>query len=128
MDWIWLKKSGKSKEEFLTCISSGKIYYEKDIGDVLLEAIEYCGGFKNLPEEIKKEILDSFKYLSEQEAAVIKLSFGISEESSHTLDKIAKQFDLSPERAKQFKENVLKKLKIKKDIPEENKNNDTEQQ
>ncbi|MDR0306938.1 MAG: sigma-70 family RNA polymerase sigma factor [Chitinispirillales bacterium] len=61
----------------------------------------------SLHEEINKT-LDT---LSEREKEVVRLYFGIGEETSHTLEEIGVRFNLTRERARQIKEKALKRLK-----------------
>jgi RNA polymerase primary sigma factor len=42
---------------------------------------------------------------------VVKLYFGIDEETAHTLEEIGIHFDLTRERVRQIKEKAIKRLK-----------------
>ncbi|MFP4162865.1 MAG: RNA polymerase sigma factor RpoD/SigA [Chitinispirillaceae bacterium] len=53
-------------------------------------------------------VLDS---LSEREREVVKLYFGIGEETAYTLEEIGQRFNLTRERVRQIKEKALKRLK-----------------
>jgi RNA polymerase primary sigma factor len=53
-------------------------------------------------------LLDS---LSEREQAVLRLYFGIGEDTNHTLDEIGSKLDITRERVRQIKEKSLQKLK-----------------
>jgi RNA polymerase primary sigma factor len=61
----------------------------------------------SLQEEIEKT-LDT---LSEREKEVVKLYFGIGEETAHTLEEIGQRFNLTRERVRQIKEKALRRLK-----------------
>lgn len=61
----------------------------------------------SLREQVEK-ILDT---LPEREKEVIKLYFGIGDETAHTLEEIAQRFNLTRERVRQIKERSLKRLK-----------------
>jgi RNA polymerase primary sigma factor len=61
----------------------------------------------SLREEIEK-VLDK---LTDREKEVVRLYFGIGEETSHTLEEIGLRFGLTRERARQIKEKALRKLK-----------------
>lgn len=54
------------------------------------------------------EVLDS---LSEREAQVIRLRFGIDDGYAHTLDQIGRTFGVSRERIRQIEERALNKLR-----------------
>jgi RNA polymerase primary sigma factor len=49
--------------------------------------------------------------LKERERRVLKLYFGIGEETQHTLEEIGEHFNLTRERVRQIKERALKRLK-----------------
>lgn len=57
------------------------------------------------------EINQTLETLSEREKEVIKLYFGIGEETAHTLEEIGLRFNLTRERARQIKEKALRRLK-----------------
>jgi RNA polymerase primary sigma factor len=61
----------------------------------------------SLHEQVEK-ILDT---LPEREKEVIKLYFGIGDETAHTLEEIAQRFNLTRERVRQIKEKSFKRLK-----------------
>jgi RNA polymerase primary sigma factor len=60
---------------------------------------------------LHEEINKTLDMLSEREKEVVRLYFGIGEESAHTLDEIGQRFNLTRERARQIKEKALGKLK-----------------
>jgi RNA polymerase primary sigma factor len=57
------------------------------------------------------EINRTLDTLSEREKEVVKMYFGIGEETSHTLEEIGQRFNLTRERARQIKEKALNRLK-----------------
>jgi RNA polymerase primary sigma factor len=61
----------------------------------------------SLQEEIEKTLAT----LSEREKEVVKLYFGIGEETAHTLEEIGQRFNLTRERVRQIKEKALRRLK-----------------
>ena len=61
----------------------------------------------SLQEQVEK-ILDT---LTEREKEVIKLYFGIGDETAHTLEEIGQRFNLTRERVRQIKEKALRRLK-----------------
>ncbi|WP_431736087.1 sigma-70 family RNA polymerase sigma factor [Cellulosispirillum alkaliphilum] len=54
-------------------------------------------------------ILDT---LSEREKKVLKLYFGVGEDTAHTLDEIGRRLQLTRERVRQIKEKAIHRLKI----------------
>jgi RNA polymerase primary sigma factor len=76
-----------------------------------------CDDDQELPEDgiieisLQEEINQTLGTLSEREKEVIKLYFGIGEETAHTLEEIGQRFNLTRERARQIKEKALRRLK-----------------
>ncbi|MAG47235.1 RNA polymerase subunit sigma [archaeon] len=63
--------------------------------------------------ELKEHVNQSLSSLSEKEAEIIKLYFGIDEIREYTLDEIGNRFGLTRERIRQIKEKTLNKLRHK---------------
>jgi RNA polymerase primary sigma factor len=57
------------------------------------------------------EVTRTLETLCEREKEVVKMYFGIGEETSHTLDEIGRRFSLTRERARQIKEKAINRLK-----------------
>lgn len=62
-------------------------------------------------ESLKVEIERALSKLTNREAEVIRLYFGIGREHSLTLEEIGERFDLTRERVRQIKEKALRKLR-----------------
>ncbi len=60
---------------------------------------------------LSSEIEYVLSKLSEREKDVVKLYFGIGEDTAHTLEEIGIRFDLTRERVRQIKEKALHRLK-----------------
>lgn len=60
---------------------------------------------------LQEEIAEILATLSQREREVVKLYFGIGEETAHTLDEIGQRFNLTRERVRQVKERALRRLK-----------------
>ena len=60
---------------------------------------------------LQKEIAETMSALSPREQDVLKLYFGIGQETANTLEEIGVKFNLTRERVRQIKEKSLKKLK-----------------
>ena len=58
--------------------------------------------------EITGEILSS---LTEREAKVLRMRFGIGMNTDHTLEEVGKQFDVTRERIRQIEAKALRKLR-----------------
>ena len=72
---------------------------------------------QELPDEqaqkksLRREIEKVLNNLTKRERSVVKLYYGIGEETAHTLEEIGMRFDLTRERVRQIKEKALKRLK-----------------
>lgn len=62
-------------------------------------------------ESLKMEIERALETLSEREAEVIRLYYGIGVEHALTLEEIGERFDLTRERVRQIKEKAIRKLR-----------------
>jgi len=62
-------------------------------------------------ESIREEIVRVLETLSEREADVVKLYYGIGQSSTMTLDEIGNTFDLTRERVRQIREKAIRKLR-----------------
>jgi RNA polymerase primary sigma factor len=60
---------------------------------------------------LQDEIDKTLDTLSEREKEVVKLYFGIGEDTAHTLEEIGQRFNLTRERVRQIKEKALRRLK-----------------
>ncbi|GMR24841.1 MAG: sigma-70 family RNA polymerase sigma factor [Ignavibacteria bacterium] len=67
-----------------------------------------------MQESLKNEVENILTKLTEREAEVIKLSYGIGRGKSATLEEIGEQFNLTRERIRQIKEKALSKLRLSK--------------
>jgi RNA polymerase primary sigma factor len=62
-------------------------------------------------ESLQLEIFRSLATLTEREADVIKLFFGLAGKHPHSLEEIGEKFDLTRERVRQIKEKAVRRLK-----------------
>ena len=60
---------------------------------------------------LQAEIEKTLDTLSEREKEVVKLYFGIGEDTAHTLEEIGQRFNLTRERVRQIKEKAIRRLK-----------------
>jgi RNA polymerase primary sigma factor len=66
-----------------------------------------------LKESLKQEVRRALSTLSEREAEIIRLYFGLDLEHSLTLEEIGERFSLTRERVRQIKEKALRRLRDK---------------
>ncbi len=64
-----------------------------------------------MKESLKTEIERALRSLSEREAEVIKLYFGLNKDHSLTLEEIGERFNLTRERVRQIKEKAIRRLR-----------------
>ncbi|MCH8272941.1 MAG: sigma-70 family RNA polymerase sigma factor, partial [Candidatus Marinimicrobia bacterium] len=64
-----------------------------------------------IEESLKMEVENVLNSLSEREAEVIRLYFGLVNERSMTLEEIGERFKLTRERVRQIKEKSIRKLR-----------------
>jgi RNA polymerase primary sigma factor len=64
-----------------------------------------------MSESLKNEVANVLSTLSEKEADVLKLYFGINSERSATLEEIGERFNLTRERVRQIKEKAIRSLR-----------------
>ncbi len=62
-------------------------------------------------EGLKESTREVFEYLTEREAKVLKMRFGIDMPTDHTLEEVGKQFDVTRERIRQIEAKALRKLR-----------------
>ncbi len=67
--------------------------------------------FDLMRESLKTEIERALSTLTEREAEVIKLYFGLNKEHSLTLEEIGERFNLTRERVRQIKEKAIRRLR-----------------
>lgn len=66
---------------------------------------------KLMTESLKTEIERALSTLTEREAEVIRLYFGLNNEHSLTLEEIGERFNLTRERVRQIKEKAIRRLR-----------------
>ena len=64
-----------------------------------------------LSESLKTEIARALSALSEREAEVLRLYYGIETEHAMTLEEIGEKFHLTRERVRQIKEKAIRRLR-----------------
>ncbi len=79
--------------------------------DVLSNNEQPSPDFTLMSESLKNEIERALSTLTEREAEVIKLYFGLNKEHSLTLEEIGEKFNLTRERVRQIKEKAIRRLR-----------------
>lgn len=90
---------------------------QEDEKSVLMDTV--ADNFQPLPdnellgESLKEDIENTLKTLTEREAKIIRLYFGLGLERSLTLEEIGEEFELTRERVRQIKEKAINRLRHK---------------
>lgn len=84
---------------------------ENRLLDVLENDEQPAPDFILMSDSLKREIERALSSLTEREAEVIKLYFGLNEEHSLTLEEIGEKFNLTRERVRQIKEKAIRRLR-----------------
>ncbi|MGM0551187.1 MAG: sigma-70 family RNA polymerase sigma factor [Bacteroidota bacterium] len=84
---------------------------EGDMYEVLLSKDSPTPDSELLSDSLRKEIERALSSLTEREANIIKLYFGLNGKHPYTLEEIGEEFNLTRERVRQIKEKAIKRLK-----------------
>lgn len=84
---------------------------ENRLLDVIQNDQQPSPDFTLMTESLKTEIERALSTLTEREAEVIKLYFGLNKEHSLTLEEIGERFNLTRERVRQIKEKAIRRLR-----------------
>ncbi|MBU1098668.1 MAG: RNA polymerase sigma factor RpoD/SigA [Bacteroidetes bacterium] len=84
---------------------------ENRLLDVLESEDEPSPDFTLMSDSLRNEIERALSTLTEREAEVIKLYFGLNKEHSLTLEEIGEKFNLTRERVRQIKEKAIRRLR-----------------
>jgi RNA polymerase primary sigma factor len=79
--------------------------------DVIQDQRQPSPDHQLMEESLKVEVRRALNTLSEREAQVIRLSFGLDQEHSLTLEEIGGKFNLTRERIRQIKEKAIRRLR-----------------
>ena len=60
---------------------------------------------------LREQIEEVLKTLTEREAKVLKMRFGLGDGNEHTLEEVGQQFKVTRERIRQIEAKALRKLK-----------------
>jgi RNA polymerase primary sigma factor len=84
---------------------------ENRLLDILENDEQPSPDFTLMSESLRSEIERALNTLSEREAEVVKLYFGLNKEHSLTLEEIGEKFNLTRERVRQIKEKAIRRLR-----------------
>jgi RNA polymerase primary sigma factor len=109
------------KDKVCSAIQTGKNHISLDspvnIRDERNNLIDLLESREDMPDKtmcdnsLKEGIERTLDALTEREKEIVKLYFGIGEETNYTLEEIGKRFKLTRERVRQIKEKALRRLK-----------------
>jgi RNA polymerase primary sigma factor len=84
---------------------------ENSLLDVLENDGEVTPDFELMNDSLRKEVMRALSTLTQREADVITLYFGLNGEHSMTLEEIGEKFNLTRERVRQIKEKAIRRLR-----------------
>jgi RNA polymerase primary sigma factor len=84
---------------------------ENSLLDIMESDLQPSPDHLLMDESLKEEIERALSTLTEREAEVIKLYFGLDKENSLTLEEIGERFNLTRERVRQIKEKAIRRLR-----------------
>ena len=90
-----------------------------DDGDGMLSMKDMLEDSRSTPDEVleevmlRKDLCDILKDLTEREASVVRLRFGLDGETETTLEDIGAMFSLTRERIRQIEAKAVRKLRLK---------------
>jgi RNA polymerase primary sigma factor len=84
---------------------------ENSLLDIIVNDQQPSPDYTLMNESLKSEIERALSTLSDREAEVIKLYFGLNKEHSMTLEEIGERFNLTRERVRQIKEKAIRRLR-----------------
>ena len=84
---------------------------ENSLLDVLENDGEETPDNELMNDSLRREVLRALSTLTQREADVIKLYFGLNGEHSMTLEEIGEKFNLTRERVRQIKEKAIRRLR-----------------
>ncbi|MFA3782867.1 RNA polymerase sigma factor RpoD/SigA [Melioribacteraceae bacterium 4301-Me] len=84
---------------------------ENRLLDVLENEEQPSPDYLLMSDSLRREIERALSTLTEREAEVVKLYFGLNKEHSLTLEEIGEKFNLTRERVRQIKEKAIRRLR-----------------
>ena len=84
---------------------------DSDLGDFLEDKRTPSPVDSLLSDDLTAQVERALSGLSEKEAQILRLRFGIGEEGEHTLEEVGQRFDVTRERIRQIEAKALRKLR-----------------
>ena len=84
---------------------------DSDLGDFLEDKRTPSPVESLLTDDLTAQVERALSGLSEKEAQILRLRFGIGEEGEHTLEEVGQRFDVTRERIRQIEAKALRKLR-----------------
>jgi RNA polymerase primary sigma factor len=84
---------------------------DSDLGDFLEDKRTPSPVDSLLSEDLMSQVERALGSLSDKEAQILRLRFGIGEEGEHTLEEVGQRFDVTRERIRQIEAKALRKLR-----------------
>jgi len=84
---------------------------DSDLGDFLEDKRTPSPVETLLSDDLTAQVERALSGLSEKEAQILRLRFGIGEEGEHTLEEVGQRFDVTRERIRQIEAKALRKLR-----------------
>jgi RNA polymerase primary sigma factor len=84
---------------------------DSDLGDFLEDKRTPSPVESLLSDDLTAQVERALSGLSEKEAQILRLRFGIGQEGEHTLEEVGQRFDVTRERIRQIEAKALRKLR-----------------
>jgi RNA polymerase primary sigma factor len=84
---------------------------DSDLGDFIEDKRTPSPADSLLSQDLTSQVERALSGLSEKEAQILRLRFGIGEEGEHTLEEVGQRFDVTRERIRQIETKALRKLR-----------------
>ncbi|HZS33239.1 MAG TPA: sigma-70 family RNA polymerase sigma factor [Methylomirabilota bacterium] len=84
---------------------------DSDLGDFIEDKRTPSPADSLLSQDLTSQVERALSGLSEKEAQILRLRFGIGEEGEHTLEEVGQRFDVTRERIRQIEAKALRKLR-----------------
>ena len=84
---------------------------DSHLGDFIEDANQMSPNDSAGFEGLRRTTLDALEGLTQREAKVLRMRFGIDMNTDHTLEEVGKQFDVTRERIRQIEAKALRKLR-----------------
>lgn len=84
---------------------------DSHLGDFIEDKIMQSPPDKVISINLREQIEEALKSLTQREAKVLKMRFGLGDGNEHTLEEVGQQFKVTRERIRQIEAKALRKLK-----------------